>query len=576
MSNVAGRPETSPTSTAGGSDTRDDGPRDDSVLPIESLEEVFARILSPPPDALPAASASAEIGGLPTCDHSTAALAGREPPTALAGEPSTALIIGETLWRLTLAASSFLASLPSRAARAVVPTETSTLASLLYELFGKIMGDLDVSYVSFALALQLIEACTLRFLPFPRLLSSVPLPAADHGVVQHARHRMRHASASYGWRMLYGLGVCGGPADVARCLTADSREADLEAIMRHTGLPRQAIVHYQMRTGTASTACIPPLGAESAAWRSALPAGHFEPSFVVLYDAATERLVVSFRGTMSLADTLVDLACEPVPFLTGEAHEGMLRTARLFIHAHLAMLVDALAAAPPGTRLELCGHSLGAGVAILVTLMLHAEHADAVGPVHCFAFGPPCVLSPSLACAPDTLRLVDSFVHGDDMVCALSLASLVNLRTVVARLAADPRHSALNRVVQLMALGNALGDSLTDRLTRLTATELEFSVEDLVLPHTHAARAPPRLLPAGTVYFLARPTRSAAGHYRLMLAHPMAFSELRVAPGMARDHLPSAYESALENALVRFPCEAALAPVVLARDESGRTDVGMR
>ena len=50
--------------------------------------------------------------------------------------------------------------------------------------------------------------------------------------------------------------------------------------------------------------------------------------------------------------------------------------------------------------------------------------------IHCYAFGSPCILSPELAMAPLTNKLITTIVLGDDVVPQLSFESMNRLKTV--------------------------------------------------------------------------------------------------------------------------------------------------
>ena len=89
-----------------------------------------------------------------------------------------------------------------------------------------------------------------------------------------------------------------------------------------------------------------------------------------------------------------------------------------------------------GMQLRLVGHSLGAGVASLLTLRwrelvpLFNSHG-----LHCHAFGPPCTLGASAAEA--TAAYITSVVVGDDAVCRWSLGSTKDVLQAAAILALE-------------------------------------------------------------------------------------------------------------------------------------------
>ena len=79
-----------------------------------------------------------------------------------------------------------------------------------------------------------------------------------------------------------------------------------------------------------------------------------------------------------------------------------------------------------GWGLVITGHSLGAGVAALMALLLRGRYPQ----VTCWAFAPPGgLMSPALAKA--IAPLCTSFVCGDDIVPRLTLSNLERLRDQV-------------------------------------------------------------------------------------------------------------------------------------------------
>ena len=77
-----------------------------------------------------------------------------------------------------------------------------------------------------------------------------------------------------------------------------------------------------------------------------------------------------------------------------------------------------------GYKLVVTGHSLGAGVAAILSLMLRSRFPDH----KCFCYEPPgCIFSPGIAKQDNVV----SFVLGSDIVPRLSLQSLENLRNDV-------------------------------------------------------------------------------------------------------------------------------------------------
>lgn len=250
------------------------------------------------------------------------------------------------------------------------------------------------------------------------------------------------------------------------------------------------------------------------------------PTFAVVVMPDLQAVTVIVRGTKEAHDFLADAIGDAAPFQGGTAHLGMLRVAKALvsrkppatsrksgqkIHSKpsqgcgpveqlasasaassrasplpdvpaptgtdlrppaLIELLQSLLDAHPDFRLLVTGHSLGAGVAALLTMVLagrlrfgsaakerfgSAESGSAPAGsdlcIHCFAFScPPCV-SPDVA-----LRHagnVTSFAVGEDPVCRLSTRGLFELQS---RLAA--REAEWTAFVEERLRGTAAGAAL--------------------------------------------------------------------------------------------------------------------
>jgi len=207
------------------------------------------------------------------------------------------------------------------------------------------------------------------------------------------------------WRRTTPFGGPHGPQDAA----------DIAALVRFADLEEDDILHVSFHNSV--------LGA--------LP-------YVVARDGRTRSIVLAVRGTLSVADCITDLLYEPAgldgTLLGGGAdgippasvaHSGVLGCARA-LHADLLRhraLHEALASSPPGWRLVVTGHSLGAGVATLLGLMLRPTCPD----LRVWAFAPPGGLL-SEGVAEAVASWCTSVVLGNDIICRLSMPNLERLR----------------------------------------------------------------------------------------------------------------------------------------------------
>mmetsp|Transcript_8707 Transcript_8707/g.19113 ORF Transcript_8707/g.19113 Transcript_8707/m.19113 type:complete len:753 (+) Transcript_8707:114-2372(+) len=174
--------------------------------------------------------------------------------------------------------------------------------------------------------------------------------------------------------------------------------------------------------------------------------------YAVFLDHDKEQVVIAIRGTLSLEDCITDAICEPAPLdavgaqfgFDGKgrfAHAGMLKAA-LSIRAELESAetlhkiyngMDSTLQTPLRERancshykLIVTGHSLGAGAAILLSVILRPAFPS----LHCFAFGTPGSLLDPRSC-DEYSSFVTTTVMNNDLVCRLSFPSLCQLRNSV-------------------------------------------------------------------------------------------------------------------------------------------------
>ncbi|KAG8851974.1 hypothetical protein FRB96_008989 [Tulasnella sp. 330] len=200
------------------------------------------------------------------------------------------------------------------------------------------------------------------------------------------------------------------------------------------------------------------------------------PKFWVLTDHGRQQIVLVLRGTMSLNEVAIDLACDVAPFRPVSATRAASASASTSrpstptddaeseYHVHAGMYALASAMASPGKPVHdvmakammdnetyeviICGHSLGAGVGTIIGLMwadpqtcltVRASGLPEGRPVSVLCFGPPCVVSPALSrvCNP----LITSFAYSTDLVTRLSKGSVRDLQRGVNWLCYEQKHN---------------------------------------------------------------------------------------------------------------------------------------
>lgn len=261
------------------------------------------------------------------------------------------------------------------------------------------------------------------------------LAEEDWERVRLAKYFARYAQGAYGWplfvfdnpcRGVFGCQACGlgcgrpggfidcgytfprGVLNGSGCCDALCLNSSAKAFLTHTGLRAEDILHanIESRYGTVS--------------------------YFVAVDEKSGRLVIAVRGTMSLADTVTDLdarmayiPCAPSYY----AHKGILVSAEWLMReldgasgwSMHGFLRDRAARGRP-LSLLLTGHSLGAGVATLLTVLLARQYPS----LQCVAFAPPLCVDPALA---EKMRdAVTSISYRYDLISRLSLVALFRLK----------------------------------------------------------------------------------------------------------------------------------------------------
>ena len=173
------------------------------------------------------------------------------------------------------------------------------------------------------------------------------------------------------------------------------------------------------------------------------------PNHYVLIDHEENAIVVSFRGTLSLSEAITDVNCAPEPVVVcgeeGFVHVAMMKGAEMAM-LELEELLLAVAEFYPEYRMRTVGHSLGAGVAVLLAVRMKEKHPEL--PIESWVFGCPGILSLNLARKIETcfadyerdlkfdppIQFIQAFTVGDDNVPRLSHGSILDLTLMADQL----------------------------------------------------------------------------------------------------------------------------------------------
>jgi sn1-specific diacylglycerol lipase len=127
-----------------------------------------------------------------------------------------------------------------------------------------------------------------------------------------------------------------------------------------------------------------------------------QPVHYAAFDRSSDSVVIAIRGSMSIQDCVTDFAATPeVISLEGTngiyptseyyVHGGMLRSAR-YVHEILrqqGILQLILRGRYSTKKVVVLGHSLGAGVGLILSALLWSENPSLRGRLRCLAYSPP-------------------------------------------------------------------------------------------------------------------------------------------------------------------------------------------
>ncbi|KAG1091023.1 hypothetical protein G6F42_019539 [Rhizopus arrhizus] len=315
-------------------------------------------------------------------------------------------------------------------------------------------------------------------------------------IISNIAHFIRYASAAYGESFMRILGIGKIPS-----VLPNSHHPNHHAFAHHTGVSIQDILLSSYT--------------DNHLLSSVSPSKLHALVHYVTVDHYAEAIVLTCRGTLGLGDVLTDLTCDYREFTlptdsiahgeeangghqrTYVAHGGMLEAAQI-LAVQKGKVFEAIKKgleSYPHYGLVLCGHSLGAGVASLLSvlwseeklhflsrrMMSNQDHDSADGklprkfldsfaaasikkvscpfvtselsglpagrPIHCYTYGSPCGMS--LELSQYCTGLVTSVVHGNDIVSGLSLGLLKDFKNIAVSLHEDSHvtDEILSRVI---------------------------------------------------------------------------------------------------------------------------------
>ena len=306
--------------------------------------------------------------------------------------------------------------------------------------------------------------------------------------------------------------------------------------------------------------------------------GIFHSPFLVLLDHEHRAVVVSIRGTLSMGDVLTDLVANPEPVQLPPplsqyfVHKGMLRTSER-IRDKLAeeRILERALGECPGYNLVIVGHSLGAGCAAILGLLLRSSYPD----LHCYCYSPPGTVVDDQGAAY-TESFVTSVTLGHDLVSHSSVHTFDTLKKDLVRAIERSRkpkyriflEGGLETTCWCFGRQVVLGHEATNRRvvtknkddqTGSSEEEEEKEEEDGILPiisrdlgSVKAEGSKEVLFVPGKIIHLADvgDSRGCCSSKRTLephWAHRSRFKRIAVTPGMIRDHFPDVLSAAMHQ-----------------------------
>ncbi|XP_058477644.1 diacylglycerol lipase-beta [Solea solea] len=391
---------------------------------------------------------------------------------------------------------------------------------------------------------------------------SSPIEEDLEAELEKAAHWMLFAAAAYGWPLyVYSNPLtgpcklsgdcCGSRTDEYDTVGGDNSGCHFSSVLLTTGLQYRDFIHVSFHNQI------------------------YEIPFFVALDHKREAVLVAVRGTLSLKDVLTDLSAEcedmPIEGVSGAcfAHKGICQAAT-YVYKKLindGILNQAFAVAPE-YNLVVTGHSLGAGTAALLAVLLRSSYPT----LQCYSFSPPGGLM-SQALSDYSKDFVVSIVLGKDLVPRLSIPNMEDLKRKILKIVSNcnkPKYLILLQGLWYELFGGSPDDAPTemDNRREQQLSEPLLGEESLVIRHSSSYQSvgsddspvhkPAQLFPPGRVLHITEdgPSRRSCFsqvRYRAEWSDQMSFRSILISPQMLTDHMPDVVLGALNSLATERP-----------------------
>nr|XP_040240289.2 diacylglycerol lipase-alpha isoform X1 [Anopheles coluzzii] len=296
-----------------------------------------------------------------------------------------------------------------------------------------------------------------------------------------------------------------------------------------------------------------------------------ETPFFVAIDYNYNKIVISIRGTLSMKDVLTDLNAEgePLPLNPPRedwlGHKGMVQAA-IYIKQKLEeenLIQRALKHNPArgtqGFGLILVGHSLGAGTAAILAILMKQEYEV----LHCYSYSPPGGLL-SMPAIEYSKSFITSVVVGKDVVPRIGLYQMEALRADLINAiqrSIDPKWKTIACSVICCCCGpeptSVMMMSTKDSNVQRYKQDRNSARQSTVHPNDNsiALTLHHPLYPPGRIIHIVRHHPAQEEQmlkkrdpvYQAIWADNKDFDEVLISPVMIQDHMPDTVLAALEK-----------------------------
>lgn len=348
--------------------------------------------------------------------------------------------------------------------------------------------------------------------------SSISIPS-----MTEAAHFMHFATAAYGSAVIFAtlieLGDDAGIERIDRVGGQHDGLDDQRQVLAYLKLSQKDLVVTHLKVGGSMDVL-----------------RHF-----IVVDHSTNSMVFAIRGTFSISGVISDWVSYAAPFCGGVGHVAMSEVATKMWDMTKKEVMTRLQELPTEYELVITGHSLGAGVATLLTILLLHEKALPDRKIRCLAFAPPPTFYP-LSAAKEAVDCTTAYIHGNDTVPFLSVG---HLRRFFKNIAALNKTTKGLKIWDILRIDWGYEDPSPEMIEAVRKAEAQ---KMRVVKGSESLA-----IPAKAVVWL-KESADNSDVYNANLCDARKLSRLPICvPGLQRSmlqhHLASQYESALKNAM---------------------------